>query len=285
VVAAAIASLFAQEIAGIYPEYGAALRALVFMTIALTVLVQGLTGGWVAGWLGLRRIVDQGVLILGANELGLAIGRLLRSHGEDVVFIDSSPLACKAAESAGFRVKYGNSLDDRILRRAQLEDRACAIALTPNEGLNLLFARKAIEEYKLKRVYVAVGRHQAAVEEDIVHQFEGRVLFGRPRDMELWAIRLRKGATDIEAWRLTRSLEEDAEPKDSRFNMPESDLLSLIVSNGSGAVVVHSNQKLQKDDVVYFSIYRKNREAAEAWLREMGYEPVESSTKGTAASP
>jgi NhaP-type Na+/H+ or K+/H+ antiporter len=285
VVAAAVASLFAQEIAGTDPEGAIALRALVFMTIAITVLVQGLTGGWVAGWLGLRRIVDQGVLILGANELGHTIGRLLREKGEDVVFIDSSPQACKVVESDGFRVKYGNALDDRILRRAQLEDRGCAIALTANEGINLLFARKAIEEYKLKRVYLAVGRHQAAVEEEIVHQFEGRVLFGRPRDMELWAVRLRKRTTQIEPWRLTRTLEEDGDAKDARFNMPEADLLPLIVENGTKVVVTHSNQKLRKGDVVTFAIYRERREAAETWLRETGYEPVEATKEGTATSP
>ena len=44
------------------------LQALVFMVIAFTVLLQGMSGGWVARLLGLSRPVDRGYAIVTTAE-------------------------------------------------------------------------------------------------------------------------------------------------------------------------------------------------------------------------
>jgi NhaP-type Na+/H+ or K+/H+ antiporter len=59
-VAAAVASLFAQSYAEQGDPMGNDLRALVFMVIAGTVIIQGMTGGLVARFLGLRRPANRG---------------------------------------------------------------------------------------------------------------------------------------------------------------------------------------------------------------------------------
>ena len=48
----------------------------VFLVIAITVVVQGLTGGTVASLLGVRRPRDTGYVIVGANPVGRMLGRL-----------------------------------------------------------------------------------------------------------------------------------------------------------------------------------------------------------------
>ena len=63
IVAAAVAALFAVSLDEAGIPGGSELRALVFLVIALTVAIQGVTGGWVAGRLGLRRAKDTGYAI------------------------------------------------------------------------------------------------------------------------------------------------------------------------------------------------------------------------------
>jgi len=143
IVAAAVASLFAEELTQAGLPGGHQLRALVFLLIAATVLIQGLTGGAVAALLGLRRGEGKGYVILGASGLGLALGRALRCADTEVLFLDANPHASHQAEEAGFRVIFGNALEERPLQLAELDTRAGCIGVTINEEMNLLYATTA----------------------------------------------------------------------------------------------------------------------------------------------
>jgi NhaP-type Na+/H+ or K+/H+ antiporter len=94
IVAAAVASLFAVQLAEKNVPGGVEMKALVFLVIAITVTLQGLSGGVVARFLGLKRPHDLGYAILGANPLARALARVLSTHGEPVVLIDSDMDAC-----------------------------------------------------------------------------------------------------------------------------------------------------------------------------------------------
>src|SRR5690606_10759304 len=60
IVAAAVASLFAQQLLARDLPVGEQLRAMVFVVIAVTVTVHGLTGGFIARALDLRRPSGNG---------------------------------------------------------------------------------------------------------------------------------------------------------------------------------------------------------------------------------
>ncbi|MCZ6506828.1 MAG: cation:proton antiporter [Acidobacteria bacterium] len=201
IVAAAIASLFAQELAAAGVEGGLELRALVFLVIATTVTVQGLLGAPVASFLGLRVAAASGYVILGASSLGRVLARELAAAGKDVLLIDSNPQACNAAESEGLRVLYGSALQDSVLQRARLDHREGCIAVTTNEGVNFAFARRARREYRVAKVWVAVQRGDTGVSPEMVHRMGGRVLFGAPRRLERWSQRLERGEADLRPWR------------------------------------------------------------------------------------
>ena len=51
------------------------------------------------------------LVILGAEELGFAVGELLRETGGHVIFADSNPGHCRTAQERGFPVVYGNALE------------------------------------------------------------------------------------------------------------------------------------------------------------------------------
>ncbi len=285
IVAAAVASLFAQGLTSAGMEGGRELQALVFMVIAVTVLVQGLTGGPVARLLGLRRTVNRGIAILGANELGHALGRLLRDCGEEVIFLDSNPTACHAVEQDGFRVVFGNVLEERTLLRAQLDDRASCIAVTPNEEANLLFARRALEEFKVRRAHVALARGSTGVSETIVQRAGGTVLFGVSRDLELWAIRLRRKTAPIEAWRmdhLGRAVAGGNKRSRGPLDTPENHCLPLVVWRGAKVFPANTEDGLLQGDVVHFAVFNERREEARAWLSEHGWCAVAGTEEPTA---
>ncbi|MEN9223904.1 MAG: sodium:proton antiporter [Thermostichus sp. HHBFW_bins_43] len=85
IVAASVASLFAILLTERGITGGDALKALVFLTISLTVTIQGLTAAWVARWLGL----DQGssTVIIGDHPLTSQLAQLMRSLNQTVEVI------------------------------------------------------------------------------------------------------------------------------------------------------------------------------------------------------
>ena len=102
IVAAAMASAAALALERALMGGAAELLALVFLVIACTVTLAGLTAGPVASLLRQRLPSRDGVLILGAHGLGLLLAEELRSGDVPVVFIDSNAESCRRAEEAGF---------------------------------------------------------------------------------------------------------------------------------------------------------------------------------------
>ena len=274
--AAAMASLFAQTLDEAGIGGGGELRALVFLVIACTVLLQGLSGGLVARLLHLRRPVHRGYAILGANELGHALGKLLREAGEELVFLDSNPAACKTVEEDGFRVLYGSAVEQRTLQRAQIEDRAACIAVTPNPEVNLLFGRMTTRDFGADRVYLALARDQSRVTPETVGDADGHVLFGVPRDLEMWALRLRRQTATVDAWEKDAEpavFGEDADDGPAFFQTPSNLLLPMMMTRGGTMVPVNSAQEFKIGDLVYFAVSVERRAESEEWLRQQGWRP------------
>jgi len=280
VVAAAVASLFVQTISaevargdprGVWAG-SEQLQAMVFMVIGGTVLVQGLSGGLVARLLDVRRPDNRGYAILGANELGHALGRLLRDCGEEVMFLDGNPQACHTVEQDGFKVVYGNVLLGRTLFRARLEDRAACIAVTPNEEANLLFAHQAIREFKVPRLYVALA-NGAGSGHSVVGQTGAHTLFGAPRDLELWALRMRRGTAAIEIWRYA-GLPDGEPPTTPPFDNTDTRVLPLVTWRGKRVFPVNADDGLCEGDIVHFALFEDAKEEARQWLAERGWAPL-----------
>ncbi|MCZ6745747.1 MAG: sodium:proton antiporter [Acidobacteria bacterium] len=200
IVAAAMATLFALSLSRAGIPGGEDLKALVFMVIAVTVLVQGLTGGWLARALGLRRPSNQGYVILGANPLALALGDGLGGGGEEVVFVDTNPEHCHEAEERGFKVVFGNGLEERTLLRAEVDTRAGCLGCTTNEEVNLLFVRRVRDDFRGPRVWLARERHESSPGDAMVSRTGAQVLFGEPRELELWSQRLGRKEAEERTW-------------------------------------------------------------------------------------
>ncbi len=272
IVAAAVASLFAQRLDEAGMGGGHAMRALVFLVIAVTVVVQGLSGGVVAGWLGVRRAADGGYVLLGANALARSVGRVLREAGTPVVLVDASAEACRAAEEDGFKVLYGSGLEERTLQRTEPESREGYVGLTRNEGVNLLFARRAREQFKVPRVAVAVHRGRIGVSTGNVEELGGGTLFGAPQNLDLWVGRYERKEVRVERWR--RAPEAPAGPGSPEAS--EDPVLPLVLLRGGKAQPYDSRVQLRPGDEVAWAVVSERAAQAHAWLEAHGWVTVQA---------
>ena len=283
VVAAAVASFFATQLERHQIEGGRPLRALVFLVIAVTVTVAGATGGFLAGLLGLARKSDNGWVLLGANELALALARALRDGGDEVLCIDTNPQACRAAEQAGVRAIFGNALSDGVLQRAELDTRAGAVAVTPNDELNLLFVRRAKRERKAARAYAAIAADEGAAataELDLLRATGGQLLFAKPIGVEAWSVRLRHDAAAPQRW---RARAEAAKSSEGLEQFPDRLVLPLVVRRGGRASPASLDTRVAEGDELDVVVDTARAAEAAAWLEEHGWERVTPAAGASAA--
>lgn len=152
IVSASVASLFSillteRGIAG-----GDSIKALVFLTIIMTVFVQGLTAGLVARQLNLATSQSRGVVIVGSTPIGRLIAQLFQSWGETAFLIDTDATACQTAQKEGLRAFHSSAMDMNALELAGLPKVGTFLALTQNSDVNLVLAQRVMEEFSPPRV-------------------------------------------------------------------------------------------------------------------------------------
>jgi hypothetical protein len=271
IVAASVAALFHESMRARGIEGGDSVRGLVFLVIAATVLVQGLTGSTVAGWLGVRRPRGRGYVILGANPLAVTLARALRAGGEESVLVDANPSLCNEVEAMGFKVLHGNALDERVMGRAEIESRRAVISLLPNDGVNLLFARRAVDEYRAERVYVAM--RGGAIKPGHVSEIRGRVLFGSEMDVDQWASRLGRGEALVEPWGFIGVPDPKGNPTMPPAKEVRAMLLPVALARGTTVRPVDDRYEPKKGDVVTWLVNARRDDEARGWLRGRGWVP------------
>lgn len=156
IVSASVASLFAILLTERGINGGDAIKALVFLTIMMTVFLQGLTAKALALALGITLARTTGAVIIGCTPLGRLIASLFQSQGESVVLIDTDFEACQAAKDQDLPVFHSSGLDPNILEEAGINSMGTFLALTSNGDVNLVLAHHAQQEFNPPRVLVVM---------------------------------------------------------------------------------------------------------------------------------
>jgi NhaP-type Na+/H+ or K+/H+ antiporter len=162
IVAASVASFFAISLTQRGINGGDSIKALVFLTIIMTVVCQGLTAGWVARWLQITSKDATGAVIVGCNPLSLLIARFFQERGENVVMIDTDPQCLVQAEAQNLRVIASSALDAAVLEEAGLASMGTFLAMTSNGEVNFVLAQRASEEFNPPRVLAVFPRNPQA---------------------------------------------------------------------------------------------------------------------------
>jgi NhaP-type Na+/H+ or K+/H+ antiporter len=268
IVAAAVASLFAERLAH-HGGIGTELRALVFLVIAATVVVQGATAGFMARLLRVRRPSDRGYALFGAQPFGRLLARLLQDRGHEVVLLDADASLCREAEGEGLKVVYGNALNEIVLLRSQMDTRRAALAVSPNEAVNLLFARLVRTESEVPRVYAVGQRGGAEVTPEHLEAAGARLLFGNETDPELWSVRVRRGLAEVQAW---RCIDAATGGGVAMPNEVAPLLLPLFRIGGKGRLkLIDGGTVYGSDEVVLWLVHTERADAAAAWLEQQGW--------------
>jgi hypothetical protein len=256
-------------------EGGAELLALVFLVIASTVVLAGLSAGPIASLLDQRLPGRDGIAILGAGELALLLGRELREGGRSVVFLDSNPQACRQAEEEGFPVVFGNALQERTLLRARLDSVGTVLGLTPNQMLNGVFVSRTRERFRVPRGYVAVDSLEQGLAPELVERGEAGVLFDGPHEVERWDVRVRHGGALLEHWVFRGAPGKQAAREEAPADAARERFVVLAVRRGARALPMHQGLDLKAGDVASLVVHAEERGQAHAALRALGFEPRE----------
>lgn len=277
IVAAAIASLVAADLERAGFPGGIELRALVFLTIAVTVTLAGLTGGFVGTLLGVRMGTRDTVAILSAQTLGLALAEELRRGGVPVVFLDSNPTAIRRAEENGFSVVYGDALQDSVMQRARLAFVRTVVALTGNDTLNAVFVSRAKDRFGVPNGLVASSEAGAGLAAEQFDAGETKIAFEGPHDVERWDVRGRRGDVDVEYFlrgEVPTVSEEIGETTGSHaWGMSERFVLLTVERDGK-TFVVDGRYKFRDGDRIAVAIHRPEREEALRELAAQGWTPA-----------
>lgn len=275
IVAAAVASVTALALGRHGIDGGSEMRALVFLTIAGTVVLAGFTAGPVATLLRQRLPGRDVVAILGADGLGFLLGEALREGGASVLFVDSSAENCRRAEEAGFPVVFGDALQDRTLQRARFELVKEAVGATPNQMLNSLFVRRSRERLAVPRGFVAASRPDAGLAPELVEQEQAVVLFDGPHDVLRWEVRARHRDVAVERWVYGGAVKAPASGEGEEAASPRGGELYVVLAIRRGAAVMpmHADLEPREGDVASVAVYVAEAEAAHLALGRSGWAP------------
>ena len=182
IIAASIASIIALELQQHQVEGGNTVQGLVFLTIAISVLLQGGAGGLVSRVLGVNDKRNK-VVIVGANNLSRLLARLLERAGKDTRLIDTNRRLVEISKSEGLRAVEGNSLTVDGLEKTEISSPDTLISLTTSDHVNVLACRLVRIDFKVHNVYALLNRMASASDTEDMERFRVPLAFGKKIDV------------------------------------------------------------------------------------------------------
>ncbi|MBF2027486.1 MAG: cation:proton antiporter [Oscillatoriales cyanobacterium C42_A2020_001] len=246
IVSASVASLFAILLTQRGINGGDSIKALVFLTIIMTVVLQAMTAQWIANLLQINSKSATGAVIVGCNPLSVLIARLFTERGEAVVLIDTAPAAREQAEQENLTVFISSALDADVLERAGLASKGTFLAMTNNGELNLVLAQRVTEEFGPPRV-LAVFPHESQTSSPtkVAQAFMPQFL------VKTWSQYINDGAVKLGE---TTFAEETLEAQQAQIKtlMQEGELVPLLVERaGQFQIGVADESWIAGDRLLY----------------------------------
>jgi Trk K+ transport system NAD-binding subunit len=190
IVSASVASLFAILLTQRGISGGDATKALVFLTILLTVFLQALTAPWLARWLEITSTQATGIVIVGANPISMLVANLFLQRGEYVVIIATDENQVTLPPQENLQVSTRSAIEPEALAAVGIDGLGSFLALTENTNVNAVIAQQAAEEFAPPRVVAAFPSETTT--SSVVKQ-----AFSAQFDYATWLSHLRDGAVRL----------------------------------------------------------------------------------------
>lgn len=249
IVSASVASLFAILLTENGVTGGDAIKALVFLTIMMTVFCQGLTAGFVARFLNITLSEATGAVIVGGNNLGRLIAKLFQEAGESVVLIDTDEEAFKKAQADNIPVVRSSGLDAEVLEEIGIESMGTFIALTKNGEINLVLAQRAMEEFQPPRVLAVFPKIDSEAGNNNNVNTKVNQAFISQLSIKTWDTYLQDGQFKLGTTLLT---EQDLSFQQAQIQalIRSGDLLPLLVKREKKLQIVTAAEEWQSGDEI-----------------------------------
>ncbi|MDX2231804.1 MAG: cation:proton antiporter [Leptolyngbyaceae cyanobacterium bins.349] len=251
IVSASVASLFGILLTQRGINGGDSIKALVFLTIIMTVVSQALTAQWVANLLQINSKAATGLVIAGCNPVSVLIARLVAERGESVVLIDTSPDAKEQAEQENLPIFISSALDVDVLERAGLAAKGTFLAMTKNGEVNLVLAQRATEEFDPPRVLATFPRDPqstATTAPKVAQAFDAQF------SLKTWNQYLVDGSVKLGETAFTDATLE-AQQQEIQARVLEGTLLPLLVERTGQLRIVAAEEIWQAGDRLLYLLH------------------------------
>ncbi|MEM9904435.1 MAG: cation:proton antiporter [Cyanobacteria bacterium P01_D01_bin.44] len=252
IVSASVASLFAILLTERGMNGGDAIKALVFLTIMMTVFVQGLTARPVAKLLGITLAEATGLVIVGCNPLGRLVGKQFQEQGESVVMIDTDEEACRLAEADGLQVYTSSALDANVLEEVGLSSIGTFLAITTNGEVNSVVAEHAAEEFQPPRVLAVLPRSDTE-HQSIANRNNGKVVTPKLA-LKMWNTYLKDDAVQIGKTQLQAD-QLDEQRDQLKKLISEGEMMPLILQRDGKRDIAFSKEGWQAGDTLTYLLH------------------------------
>ena len=202
IVAASVASLFALELSEAGMPEGQRMLAITFLTIAITVTVQGLTAARVARLLGLESLVGRRVIVVGAGALGRGLASMVRRYDRPVTLVDRNSELVDRARALDIEAVAGNALDESVLEMAGADEAEAVVAVTTNPEVNALATQLAHDAFGVVSAYPSLADPARGASAQLLERVGGHLAFGRAVDVRTWDYALEHGSARLFVFRV-----------------------------------------------------------------------------------
>lgn len=138
IVAAAVAGAFAPALMEKGYSGAEQLVPLIFTLIVCTVVLHGLSIGWVARKLDLASSSGSGLIIVGASPWSINLALVLKELEQEVTIVDNSWHRLRNARLAGIKVYFGQILSESAEHSIEFNQIGYLLAATDNDSFNAL---------------------------------------------------------------------------------------------------------------------------------------------------
>ena len=247
IIAASIASIIALELQQHEIEGGNIVQGLVFLTIAVSVLLQGGAGGFVSRVLGVNDNRNK-VVLVGANNLSRLLARLLERTGKEVCLIDTNRRLVDLSRSEGLNAVEGNSLTVDGLEKTEISSPDTLVSLTTSDHVNVLACRLVRIDFKVSNVCALLNKNATPSEIEDMERFRVPLAFGKKFDvMDIYSKILEKEYVVFRS----RVRKETIDKMDFEKLLPEHLIPLVVERTRTGEVVVyHQGINLEAGDIV-----------------------------------
>jgi NhaP-type Na+/H+ or K+/H+ antiporter len=253
IVAASVASLFSISLTKAGINGGDAIKALVFLTIILTVFLQGLTARWVATWLKIRSTEATGAMIVGCNPLGRMIAHLIQDYGEAVVMIDANPEYCAQARAEKLQVVLTSALDMTALNTAGVAMVGTFLTVTSNSEVNSVLAQRVLEEFHPPRVLAVLTD---APSDEKLSKAEIKSAFSSQLSVKEWSQYVENQEVKVGETTLEGNLEQfQRQCTHLKALATLGKLIPLLIVRQDSLRIVNANENWQPEDRVIYLLH------------------------------